>query len=162
MGHFDLLAEAGFRCFRGPENKWFETVPGERLRAGLRLIDGRLATTPCVQHVQQTDDRLWMIPSSQFYAPFMSVGRHVSLEARVMKAVKGLRRAAETGGVFHLWTHPFNLGIRTDELLTGLQRILYEAGRLRDAGRLDILPMGGIAERMDQTEQNSPRVVQAS
>ena len=39
MGHFDLLAEMGFRCYRGPESKWFESLPGELVRAGMRLLD---------------------------------------------------------------------------------------------------------------------------
>ena len=89
-----------------------------------------------------------MIPASQFYSPFMSVGKYVSLEARVQTAIRGLHLAARTGRVFHLWTHPFNLGVRSEELLEGLDRILGEAACLRDAGELDILPMGEIAERL--------------
>lgn len=148
MGHFDVLEEMGFRCYRGPESKWFESLPGEVVRAGIRLLDARMACRPRVDRPQLAGQRLWMIPASQFYSPFMSVGKYVSLEARVRTAVRGLQSAARTGGVFHLWTHPFNLGVRSEELLAGLDRILSEAARLRDAGEIDILPMGEIAEQL--------------
>ncbi len=149
MGHFDLLAEMGFRCYRGPESKWFESLPGEVVRAGIRLLDARMACRPRVDRPRLTEEGVWMIPASQFYSPFMSVGNYVSPEARVQTAVKGLRLAARTGRLFHLWTHPFNLGVRSGELLNGLDKILSEAVRLRDAGDLDILPMGELADRLD-------------
>lgn len=149
MGHFDLLAEMGFEAVRGPENKWFERFPGELPSAALRLLDARLGCRPVVETPRRILNQLWMIPSSQFYSPLMSVGRHVRVADRVRKAVKGLRLAARTGGVFHLWTHPFNLGLHTEELLAGLAEILREADRLRADGALDILPMGEIAERLN-------------
>lgn len=149
IGHLEVLAEAGFRCFRGPECRWYESLPGELTRAGVRLLDAHSGVCPPVGEPACTAEGLWLIPSSQFYAPFMSVGRFVPLKARVQKAVRGLRRAARHRRVFHLWTHPFNLGMRTAELLAGLDAILREAGRLRAAGELEILPMGELAARLD-------------
>jgi glycosyltransferase involved in cell wall biosynthesis len=149
MGHFDVLVEEGFRCIRGPESKWFERLPGQRLRAGLRLLDARLACRPHVGRPQRRPAGLWVLPSSQFYSPFLSVGKYVSVEARVRKALKGLRAAASQRRMFHLWTHPFNLGVRTAELLDGLEQIFREARRLREAGQLEILTMGQVTERLD-------------
>ena len=82
-----------------------------------------------------------MIPASQFYSPFMGVGRYVPLQSRVRKAVNGLNHAAKHGGVYHLWTHPFNMGYRTEELLLGLKQILEHADQLRSAGKLKIQTM---------------------
>jgi glycosyltransferase involved in cell wall biosynthesis/peptidoglycan/xylan/chitin deacetylase (PgdA/CDA1 family) len=155
MGHLDVLAEEGFRCIRGPESKWFESLPGEWVPAALRLADARLAVRPKVGAPERLPDGLWMIPSSQFYSPFLSVGRYVSVEARVRKALKGLRHAARRKGVYHLWTHPFNLGVRTGELLGGMERILQEAQRLRAEGVLEILTMGDIAARMERAARSS-------
>lgn len=149
MGHYDVLAQEGFRSFRGPESGWFETLPGELLPAAFRLLDAKLARPPCVDSPALLPEGLWMLPSSQFYSPFMRVGNHVSVTARVRKAIKGLRRAAATKQIFHLWTHPFNLGVHTDELLVGLDEILREARRLADNGQLDILTMGQLADRLD-------------
>ncbi|QEG38675.1 polysaccharide deacetylase family protein [Roseimaritima ulvae] len=149
MGHFDVLAEAGFRCFRGPEPRWYENLPGVHASAALRMLDGKLALRPNVGLPQKTAEGLWMLPSSQFYSPLRSVGKYVSVQQRVRKAIKGLRAAARGRRVFHLWTHPFNLGQRSDELLEGLERIFEEACRLRDAGDLDLLSMGNLSRRLD-------------
>ena len=80
----------------------------------------------------------------------MSVGKQVSVEARVRKAVSGLRMAAKTKGIFHLWTHPFYLGVDTEELLRGLDRILDEARRLADAGEIEITTMGELAAQLEK------------
>ena len=150
MGHFDVLAEEGFRCIRGPESGWFEALPGTLLPAGFRLIDARLAVQPKVGLPERMPESIWVLPSSQFYSPFMSVGRRVSVKARVRKAVKGLHAAVGQKRLYHLWTHPFNLGERTDELLGGLEQVLQEAQRLREAGQLEVLTMRELSERLDR------------
>lgn len=159
MGHFDVLAAEGFRCFRGPEPRWYENLPGVRASAALRLLDGKLALRPNVGLPVKTPEGLWMLPSSQFYSPLRSVGRHVSVAQRVRKAIKGLQAAARGRRIFHLWTHPFNLGQRSDELLGGLQRILEEACRLRDAGELELLSMGALTKRLDGLSVSNPQPV---
>lgn len=148
MGHYDVLAEYGFRAVRGPEPKWFEALPGVRLSALMRLADARLRRPPVVGHPRRLPSGLWEIPCSTFYPPFMSVGNRVSVADRVAIARKGLRSAANRRSCFHLWTHPFNLGRRSDELLAGLDQILSHAARLRDEGRLDILPMNRFADAL--------------
>jgi hypothetical protein len=65
--------------------------------------------------------------------------------ATVAKATAGLRRAVKEAKVFHLWFHPFNLACDRDRMLGILGAILDEAARLRDAGRLDVRPMGELA-----------------
>ena len=149
MIHFDVLSEFGFRCFRGPERKWFEAIPGTLLSAGVRLIDAQLAATPNVKLPVRHPNGLWVIPSSQFYSPFMRVGKYVSVRARVKKAIRGLKMAAAKKAVFHLWTHPWNLGFKTDTLIGGLDHILAESARLRSLNQLDILPMGAITRELD-------------
>lgn len=155
MAHYDVLAQYGITCFRGRDSDWFESLPGAIPRAAVRHMNARFAGRPRVDHCVRTPEGLWRIPSSQFYSPFMSVGRYVSARARVKKAIKGLRAAAATGGVYHLWTHPENLGVRTPELLGGLDEIFREAARLRSQGLIDILPMGAIADRLDAIESGT-------
>lgn len=151
MGHFDVLSELGFRSFRGPENKWFESLPGVKLPAALRLLDAKLAGKPKTEQPVYHEAGIWQIPSSQFYSPFFNVGKHVSVKDRVKKAKKGLLQAAQTKGIFHLWTHPFNLGVRTEELLDGMREILSYANDLCNEGELDILSMKQIASHCDDS-----------
>jgi hypothetical protein len=75
----------------------------------------------------------------------MGVGRYVPLQSRVRKAINGLNHAARHGGVYHLWTHPFNMGLHIDELLGGLRQILSHADGLRNQRRLAVLTMAETA-----------------
>lgn len=150
MAHFDLLAKHGVTCYRGPENGWFEHLPGTVLSAGGRLMWGKLRGCPVVSLPIRTAEGLWVIPSSQYYPPFRSVGKYLSIADRVAKAKKGLKRAATTKRVFHLWTHPFNLGTRTEELLGGLELILEYAASLREIDAVENLSMGAFSDRLTQ------------
>lgn len=141
QAHFDLLAERDFYAYRGPEDRWYESLPGTLPAAGIRLADSVAGLTPRVRRCEHHSRNLWMIPASQFYSPFMGVGRYVPLQSRVRKAVSGLNHAAKHGGVYHLWTHPFNMGYRTEELMFGFRQILGHAAKLRNDGRLEIRTM---------------------
>lgn len=147
QAHFELLAERDFYAYRGPENRWYEHLPGTLPAAGMRLADSIAGLTPQVRRCEHHSRNLSMIPASQFYAPFMGVGRYVPLQSRVRKAINGLNHAARHGGVYHLWTHPFNLGYRTSELLLGLRQILSHAGRLSQAGQLRMTTMEQLGSR---------------
>ena len=149
QAHFSLLAERGFCSYRGPENRWFERLPGTLPAASFRWLDCALALSPQVDRSVLTPAGLWEIPASQFYSPFMGVGSKVPMKSRVRKAEKGLDIAAQRGGVFHLWTHPFNMGCNTGELMDGLRKILQRVGQLREQNRLQTMSMGGLTERLN-------------
>lgn len=151
QAHFDLLAERDFYAYRGPENRWYESLPGTLPAAGLRLIDSVAGLTPQVRFCQHYSHNLWMIPASQFYAPFMGVGRYVPLQSRVRKAINGLNHAATHGGVYHLWTHPFNMGFRTAELLSGLRQIIQHVKKLQSIERLQVCSMKYNANMTSET-----------
>jgi len=59
----------------------------------------------------------------------------------------GLRRAQETGGIFHLWFHPFwfhpsNFYFRRDEQFATLDWFLEYAANESSHGRITICTMG--------------------
>ncbi len=151
MAHFDLLPKHGIRCYRGPEAGWFENLPTKLLKAGGRFLSSRLHQSPSVGVPYLSPHGLWVIPSSQFYPSFRSVGKHLSVADRVSRAIKGLNLAARKRAVYHLWTHPFNLGVRTDELLGGLDQIFAHAGVLRDQGTLETHSMAALASKLQNT-----------
>jgi len=115
------------------------------------LMDAMLAGKPKTEQPVYHEAGIWQIPSSQFYSPFFNVGKYVSVASRVKKAKKGLLQAAQTKSIFHLWTHPFNLGVRTDELLAGMKEILVYASELSDTGKLDVLSMKQLVSNCDQS-----------
>lgn len=137
MHHFDLLAKHGFKCYRGPESGWFERLPTPHLRGAMRLINSRLRRTPVVGLPSLSPEGLVEIPSSQFYSPFQSVGKYLSIDDRVAQAIAGLNAAAKQKKIYHLWTHPFNMGQRTDELMGGLEQVLQHFKTLNENGEIE-------------------------
>ena len=145
MYHFDLIAKHGFKCYRGPEAGWFEHLPTARLRGAVRLLNSRLRRTPVVGLPRQSSAGLVEIPSSHFYAPFQSVGKYVSLNDRVAQAIAGLNAAAKQKKVYHLWTHPFNMGADTQTLMGGLESILQHFQTLASSGQIECRSMESLA-----------------
>src|SRR5262249_12014114 len=88
---------------------------------------------------------LCCLPASQFLRPYAP--RLRALEPlRLRRITSGLRTAAKTGGVFHLWWHPHNFGIHTEENLAFLSRVLEEYCRCRDRFGMQSLTMAEAAD----------------
>ena len=141
--HLDVLREHGFRCFRGADPDAYEEKSWPLIAKRLGHVwDVVRAATPPVTRPQQTEQGLWNVPGSMIYFPMNGIRRLIPLERRVRRAVKGLDAACDERAVFHLWFHPTNIAEPLQPMLRGLRQILEHARRLRDRGRLAILPMG--------------------
>jgi peptidoglycan/xylan/chitin deacetylase (PgdA/CDA1 family) len=125
IGHVDELAAAGFTSFRGPP----------RHRSGSAVRPDR-------------DDGVWNIPQTYLLAPATHL-RRVPPALWAMAPIRRLRQAARRRSLFHLWFHPYNITADTGRGLDCFERVCAEAARLRDRGRLDVLTMGDLAERLD-------------
>jgi peptidoglycan/xylan/chitin deacetylase (PgdA/CDA1 family) len=145
--HYEALQAHGFRAYRGVEPTRRAALSGPLGRA-LRLAADLAALPPPVSQPQERLPGLWNIPASMLLIPRTGLRRVVPAESRIRKARAGLRRVTEVGGVFHLWTHPFNLASDRRSLIAVLEVIVREAVQARDRGELAIEPMAAIAEKM--------------
>ncbi len=148
VGHLDVLRRHGFTCYRGPGPRWYEgdDAPGA-LRRLAHLVDVATAAEPPTVLPDTTPSGLVNLPGSMIYFPRHGVRRYVPMARRVARAVKGLEAAARSRRVFHLWFHPTNLADGTDEMFAGLRAILERVQALREAGDLEVRPMGSFAPR---------------
>ena len=146
-GHHGALKAHGFQAYRGADPTWHAGVPGP-LGRGAHLFDQAVALPPPVSQPTETLPGLWNIPGSGLLIHRTGVRGLIPMASRIRKARAGLRRAEATGGVYHLWTHPFNLANDPRFMLASLAAILREAVRRRDLGSIAIDPMGAIADRM--------------
>jgi peptidoglycan/xylan/chitin deacetylase (PgdA/CDA1 family) len=160
VGRLELLARHGYSSYRGANSEWYTRAPAGQhrvfrlARSLLKLTDDWLACTPPVDLPRRVPSGLWMIPHSMFYKGAAPGGR-LFIGRLARKAERGMRRAAERRGVFHVWTHPQNLGVRTDKALAGLERIFRVADQHRRSGTLDILSMAQLAERLNQSQRST-------
>ncbi|HVW08191.1 MAG TPA: hypothetical protein VHC90_06395 [Bryobacteraceae bacterium] len=155
--YHDLLPKYGIRCYRSRTPtlafRLGRTLPG----AALRLADEmRRAAPPPVWPVRKMNG-LWTVPASLFLYPIgQSRNRFVALRSRVERFRKGIEAAARHKAVFHYCFHPDNLTESPDGF-TMLDDMLESLTRARDAGDIEIAPMGDIAESM---ERRYPETVQ--
>ncbi len=145
-GHHEVLRAHGFRAYRGADPTWHARVRGPAGRLG-HLLDQIAGLRPPVSMPVETLPGLWNIPGSGLLMPRTGARRLVSRAACVRKARAGMNRTEANGGVFHLWTHPFNLASDPEHMVATLESIVREAVRRRDRGTLVIEPMGVVAER---------------
>jgi peptidoglycan/xylan/chitin deacetylase (PgdA/CDA1 family) len=148
IGYLEVLKKFGFTNFRGVEPNWYENrrVP-EAVRRGLRLVDVLRAATPPTVLPEMTKAGLWNIAGSAMFFPMHGFRRHIPMNLRVKRAVKGLNLAAKRREIFHLWFHPTNLTDNLETMFEGLEKILIHAANLREKGDLEFLTMEQISER---------------
>jgi hypothetical protein len=145
-GHLDVLREHGFVAFRGADRDKGEGWP-RPLRRARHLGEHLAGSAPSVWRPREALPGLWDVRGSMLIMSRTGIRRLITRSARKRAARAGLAAATATGGVFHLWTHPFNIASDPSYLLASLEDVLVEAVRRRDAGVLIIETMASIAER---------------
>lgn len=142
--HLDLLADRGFAVVRGRDARWYERARLGAARKPLRLLDEAARLSPPVVTPVEREG-IVVVPGSQIFRPDRGPWGLTPAATPVVRARKGLDRAAKTGRVFHLWFHPFNMASDPDHHLGLFEQILSYADELRETGRLEIRPLSGVA-----------------
>jgi peptidoglycan/xylan/chitin deacetylase (PgdA/CDA1 family) len=151
-GHHRALRDHGFIAFRGSGPAWHGRVPPP-FRRMAHFVGQVAGIAPPVSMPIETLSGLWNIPGSMLLIHRKGLRRTIPMKSRVLAATAGIQRAAATGGVFHLWTHPFNVANDPAFMLATLDTILQNATAARDRGTIAIETMGAIAARMARSER---------
>ena len=144
----DVLRAHGIRCFRGVSPGWMNraergTGPGNsRVARAARLIDSHVGlssrnTLPWSS--LRPHEGLSNVASTFILRP-VTAGGGVLQRLRAARIEATLERAARKGEVVHLWWHPHNFGVRTDENLQMLRGLLERFDHLRS--RMGMLSLG--------------------
>ena len=118
-----VLREAGFTAYRDEENDWIhEKIKFRPLLRALRLLDVYLPLTGQGGYLPKNENGIWNLTGSRMYKPIFQ--KLSFLEGLKMRRIKAqMRHAAKKGLTFHLWGHPHNIGVRTQQHLTQLEEI---------------------------------------
>ncbi|OGZ27132.1 MAG: hypothetical protein A2365_00485 [Candidatus Nealsonbacteria bacterium RIFOXYB1_FULL_40_15] len=114
VNHTKALGELGIRTFRGYSKK-------KRLS---RIIDQIFARTPDVFPLKSLvlHDNVLEIKESMFLTSYDGLRKLIPSGIRVLRAKRGIKKAASDNSMFHLWLHPFNLA-GNPKLLGDLEKI---------------------------------------
>ncbi len=145
------LVEHGFESYRGNLRRWYDDY-GRVLFSIAHKIDNFLPIAPPVVYPDK-DDGLWNIPASYYYPhsepSLRDWGRRLPIWVREAKIRRGVDKAIEKNGIFHLWFHPFNLASNLEPLGRGLDRALAHVARMRDAGKLKVMSMSDLVDVLE-------------
>mgnify|MGYP000415602903 CR=1 FL=1 len=141
VAHLDVLREEGFRVFRfkarrklRPPRKFLE-----------RLMD--LAAPLTARPVKIKG--LIGVPGTLLF----QTSRPRDAWRLEVTAMRGIRRAAKSGKVFHITMHDY---VENDETLIALYRVLSYAARLREKGVLEIATIAQCAELYSPSCKSPP------
>ncbi len=137
-----VLKETGFTAYRDEENDWIhEKIKFRPLLRLLRLADVYFPLTGQGGYVPKNENGIWNLTGSRMYKPiFKPLYFMEGLKIRRIK--KQMRHAAENGLTFHLWWHPHNIGVRTEEHLGQLEEIFRYYAELKETYGMESRNMG--------------------
>jgi Polysaccharide deacetylase len=145
-GHFDVVAGAGLKVCNYSDAGWVDGVRrfGKRAARIANLADKLLPIPPRPAAIERRG-QLINVPKSMLLMGRNGVRRFVLPSVTHAKLRLGLRRAQETGGIFHLWFHPSNFYFRADEQFATLDWFLAHVADEAARGRIEIRTMGSYA-----------------
>ncbi|MGI9611736.1 MAG: hypothetical protein ACR2QO_02415 [Acidimicrobiales bacterium] len=143
IGHNDVLADHNIRAYRGrrPASAGHRSI-GQRVEDVLRASE-RTIVRPLFE------DPLWNFPATTM---FTVDARRRTWQLWIRQVERRLSQAVSHRSLFHLWFHPHNLRANPEASFAALERICRAASEHRDAGELDTVTMGDLAERLSEME----------
>ncbi len=145
-GHHEELRKRGIRAYRGEDPTWFNHLRGPARRLG-HLSDQFLGIAAPAVFAREAYPGMVNIPGSMCLLHRSGVRAYISPEASIRKAILGIRNAIDTGGIFHLWFHPFNLA-SSEDLYTVLRAIFAEVAAQTARGRIAVRTMAQVADQV--------------
>ena len=145
-----VFRELGFTAYRDEEDDWIhEKIKFFPLLRVFRLLDVYFPLTGQGVHKPRKELGVWNFVGSGMFKPIRPALR--MFEKQKMNRIKArMRKAAREDLVFHLWWHPHNIGIMTDEYLAQLEEIFRYYQELKAQYGMESLNMKEAALRLEQ------------
>ena len=145
----EILRQTGFTAYRDEENDWiYNKVKSGLLFKVLRTLDMYLPLTGQGGYTPKCEGGIWNLTGSRMYRP---IKPFLPLEGLKIRRIKGqMLHAAKNGLTFHLWWHPHNVGVHTEEHLKQLEDIFAYYEELKRAYGMRSLNMREAAEELSK------------
>ena len=146
----EVLRKVGFTAYRDEENDWIhEKIKFRPLLRALRLLDVYVPLTGQGGYVPKCENGIWNLVGSRMYKPIFR--KLEFLEGLKLRRIKRqMLHAAKKDLTFHLWWHPHNIGVRTEEHLCQLEEIFRYYTELKETYGMQSLNMGEAAAMLQK------------
>ena len=140
-----VLRQCGFTAYRDEENDWIhEKIKFRPLLRLLRLMDVYFPLTGQGGYTPKNEDGIWNLVGSRMYKPILKPLKF--MEGLKMRRIKRqMLHAAKNGLTFHLWWHPHNVGVMTQQHLQQLEEIFRYYTQLKETYGMQSLNMAEAA-----------------
>lgn len=144
-GHLDALKESGIKVYRmhSPGDMERTTALAWKLK---RVMGEALAIAPPLSIPREDEYGMTALSGGLQLCCRGRWRKMIPAGQRVTRAVRGIRHASRTGGIFYLWSHPADFAENPPVMLAVFGEICRRAALLRDAGKLDIIPLERLAK----------------
>ncbi|MBO7253345.1 MAG: polysaccharide deacetylase family protein [Oscillospiraceae bacterium] len=141
-----VLRQLGFTAYRDEENDWIhEKIKFRPLLRMLRLMDVYFPLTGQGGYMPKEEEGIWNLVGSRMYKPIFPA-LHFLEGVKLRRIKRQMLHAAKHGLTFHLWWHPHNVGVRTEEHLQQLEEIFRYYQVLQEKYGMRSLNMGEAAQ----------------
>lgn len=148
-----VLRKVGFTAYRAEEadwihrgfRKWEFQVP-YRL---LHLLDMYLPLTGQCCYAPRQENGIWNLVGSRIFRPIFRPLEFLE-GVKLRRIKKEMLYAAKHGLIYHLWWHPHNLGVRTEENLAQLEELFRYYEELKEKYGMQCLNMGEAAALLNK------------
>lgn len=146
--HARSLPDMGVLQYRGPGEPWYlqraeSPTATQRIGHTVAQAAGRRAPLASVRPGTATQ-----FTSSAVLTLRHGIRRRIPAAALRRRFVDPLDQAVRSGGIYHLWTHPWNLAIPGSDAFDLLAEVCDRAATLRDRGDLEVLTMDEVCARV--------------
>lgn len=145
-----VFQELGFTAYRDEENDWIhEKIKFRPLLRLLRLADVYFPLTGQGGYLPRKEDGIWNLVGSRMYKPIFGP-LHFLEKLKIHRIKAQMHHAAKHNLTFHLWWHPHNIGVKTEEHLQQLEALFVYYQMLKEKYGMESLNMQEAALRLEQ------------
>lgn len=162
--YLDVCALEGIIAFRGNENHWICAPRSEKkigiIIKALRFLDSyfNISGYNCYSVSFIANQLPYNIPSSRFLRPYLPGLRFLE-SLRLNRITTAMTYAAKNGLIYHLWWHPHNFGINSEENFVFLEKILKHYKFLSEKYGFKSQNMQETAMQIDRQHKDKKKIV---
>jgi peptidoglycan/xylan/chitin deacetylase (PgdA/CDA1 family) len=149
-----ICEEVGIKTYRGNERVWFcNPKPAGIIKLPtkiVRTLDSyiNISGNHCYDLKELANGSPVDIPSSRFLRPYKPMGGSFSERLKLRRIKKGMTEAAKTGKLYHLWWHPHNFALNSEQNFKTFEAILQHYSELNTKYSFESRTMGEVGEML--------------